>query len=162
MRHKRRPPAREERAEPSPIQVLPGRIEMYRGRQRGVDNRESLTGGRGFESVSLQQTVRLSWDFYFLYRKAGSCRGVRGLSCDCGRLRLCRKHWPRGLLQEGRTGQFAALVFRYRPQCRNPDHGAGEGPRVVAECDAVPCAVNPDAVAEAEEEPDAAPWEDAA
>jgi len=31
-----------------------------------------------FESISLQQTVRLSRDFFFLYRKAGSCRGVRG------------------------------------------------------------------------------------
>jgi hypothetical protein len=31
-----------------------------------------------FESRLLQQTVRLSRDFSFLYRKAGSCRGVRG------------------------------------------------------------------------------------
>jgi len=31
-----------------------------------------------FESISLQQTVRLSRDFSFLYRKVGSCRGVRG------------------------------------------------------------------------------------
>jgi len=31
-----------------------------------------------FESISLQQTVGLSLDFSFLYRKAGSCRGVRG------------------------------------------------------------------------------------
>jgi hypothetical protein len=31
-----------------------------------------------FESIPLQQTVRLSRDFSFLYRKAGSCRGVRG------------------------------------------------------------------------------------
>jgi len=31
-----------------------------------------------FESSSLQQTVRLSGDFSFLYRKAGRCRGVRG------------------------------------------------------------------------------------
>jgi hypothetical protein len=31
-----------------------------------------------FESISLQQTVRLLQDFSFLYRKAGSCRGVRG------------------------------------------------------------------------------------
>src|SRR6516162_4300406 len=29
-----------------------------------------------FESVSLQQTVSLSWDFFFLYRKAGICRSV--------------------------------------------------------------------------------------
>src|SRR5215469_1817810 len=34
---------------------------------------------RWFESISLQQTVRLSRDFSFLYRKPGSCRGVRGL-----------------------------------------------------------------------------------
>jgi hypothetical protein len=33
---------------------------------------------RWFESGSLQQTVSLSLDFSFLYRKAGSCRGVRG------------------------------------------------------------------------------------
>ena len=31
-----------------------------------------------FESISLQQTVRLSRDFSFLYRKAGGCRGVGG------------------------------------------------------------------------------------
>src|SRR6516164_1973495 len=31
-----------------------------------------------FESISLQQTVRLSRDFSLRYRKAGSCRGVRG------------------------------------------------------------------------------------
>jgi hypothetical protein len=31
-----------------------------------------------FESILLQQTVRLSRDFAFLYRKAGICRGVRG------------------------------------------------------------------------------------
>ena len=33
-----------------------------------------------FESILLQQTVGLSLDFSFLYRKAGSCRGVRGPS----------------------------------------------------------------------------------
>jgi hypothetical protein len=33
---------------------------------------------RRFESGSLQQTVRFSRDFFLLYRKAGSCRGVRG------------------------------------------------------------------------------------
>jgi len=31
-----------------------------------------------FESSPLQQTVRLSRDFSLRYRKAGSCRGVRG------------------------------------------------------------------------------------
>jgi hypothetical protein len=31
-----------------------------------------------WEVLSLPQTVRLSLDFSFLYRKAGSCRGVRG------------------------------------------------------------------------------------
>src|SRR6516162_98000 len=35
-------------------------------------------GDQGFDSCSLQQIVRLSPDFFFLYRKAGSCRGVRG------------------------------------------------------------------------------------
>ena len=35
------------------------------------------TRNRKFESISLQQTVRLSRDFSFLYRKAGGCRGVR-------------------------------------------------------------------------------------
>jgi hypothetical protein len=34
---------------------------------------------RWFESGSLQRTVRLSVDFSSLYRKAGSCRGLRGL-----------------------------------------------------------------------------------
>ena len=38
----------------------------------------STSRNRRFESVPLQQTVRLSQDFSFLYRKAGSCRGVRG------------------------------------------------------------------------------------
>ena len=36
------------------------------------------TRNRKFESISLQQTVRLSRDFSLRYRKAGSCRGVRG------------------------------------------------------------------------------------
>jgi len=31
-----------------------------------------------FESIPLQQTVCLSPDFSFLYRKAGGCRGVGG------------------------------------------------------------------------------------
>ena len=31
-----------------------------------------------FDSISLQQTVGLSPDFSFLYRKAGGCRGVGG------------------------------------------------------------------------------------
>jgi hypothetical protein len=38
----------------------------------------NLARNRKFESSSLQQTVRLSRDFSFPYRKAGSCRGVRG------------------------------------------------------------------------------------
>ena len=37
----------------------------------------STSRNRRFESVPLQQTVRLSRDFSFPYRKAGSCRGVR-------------------------------------------------------------------------------------
>jgi len=37
-----------------------------------------LARNRKFESVSLQQTVRLSRDFSLRHRKAGSCRGVRG------------------------------------------------------------------------------------
>ena len=41
-------------------------------------NRNSPARNRQLESSSLQQTVRLSLDFSFLYRKAGSCRGVRG------------------------------------------------------------------------------------
>jgi hypothetical protein len=39
---------------------------------------DPLSRDRWFESAFLQQTVRLSRDFSFLYRKAGSCRGVRG------------------------------------------------------------------------------------
>jgi hypothetical protein len=38
-----------------------------------------------FESSSLQQTVRLSRDFSFLYRKAGSCRGCAGPARRRGR-----------------------------------------------------------------------------
>ena len=38
----------------------------------------ALARNRRFESSSLQQTVGLSLDFSFLYRKAGICRGVRG------------------------------------------------------------------------------------
>ena len=37
-----------------------------------------LMRDRWFESIPLQHTVCLSLDFSFLYRKAGSCRGVRG------------------------------------------------------------------------------------
>jgi hypothetical protein len=36
-----------------------------------------------FESGLLQQTVRLSLGFSFLYRKAGSCRGVRDEPALC-------------------------------------------------------------------------------
>jgi hypothetical protein len=36
-------------------------------------------GTDGSNPAPLQQTVRLSRDFSFLYRKAGRCRGVRGL-----------------------------------------------------------------------------------
>jgi hypothetical protein len=43
-------------------------------------NCEIAPRGTGkFESISLQQTVSLSRDFSFVYRKDGSCRGVRGL-----------------------------------------------------------------------------------
>ena len=37
-----------------------------------------IARNRKFESTSLQQTVHLSPDFSFLYRKAGGCRGVGG------------------------------------------------------------------------------------
>ena len=47
-------------------------------RHSGVRTWPIATGNRWFESISLQQTVRLSRDLSFLYRKAGSCRGVRG------------------------------------------------------------------------------------
>ena len=40
-----------------------------------------------FESILLQQTVRLSRDFSFLYRKVGRCRGVRGPGGQHGRQR---------------------------------------------------------------------------
>jgi ABC-type uncharacterized transport system substrate-binding protein len=56
-----------------------------------------------------------------------------------GRLRLCRKHGPGGHLQEGRTGQFADLVFRDRPRCRDADRGAAEGPRMGAGRHAASC-----------------------
>jgi hypothetical protein len=52
------------RAPPSPI----GNAQKSLSQQRD----------RWFESGSLQRRVRLSLDFSFLYRKAGSCRGVRG------------------------------------------------------------------------------------
>jgi hypothetical protein len=46
-----------------------------------TNQKHDLTGKTPyrFESIPLQQTVRLSRDFSFLYRKAGRCRGVRGL-----------------------------------------------------------------------------------
>ena len=44
----------------------------------GATNRLTAPAYWKFESISLQQTVRLSRDFSFLYRKAGSCRGVHG------------------------------------------------------------------------------------
>jgi len=43
-----------------------------------LSQRLHRTRNRKFESTSLQQTVRLSRDFSFLYRKAGGCRGVGG------------------------------------------------------------------------------------
>ena len=42
------------------------------------DNQAHAPAYYKFESSPLQQTVRLSRDFSFPYRKAGSCRGVRG------------------------------------------------------------------------------------
>ena len=47
-----------------------------------TNQKHDLTGKAPyrFESVPLQQTVRLSRDFSFLYRKAGSCRGCAGLA----------------------------------------------------------------------------------
>jgi hypothetical protein len=57
---------------------LPASIDAHPPRYSGVALSLSQEGGRWFESGSLQQTVRLSLDFSFLYRKAGSCRGVRG------------------------------------------------------------------------------------
>jgi hypothetical protein len=44
----------------------------------GAHTRVTVLAYWKFESVSLQQTVRLSPDFSFLYRKAGGCRGVGG------------------------------------------------------------------------------------
>ena len=46
---------------------------LFRPQQSSLTERDQR-----FESHLLQQTVRLSLDFSFLYRKAGSCRGVRG------------------------------------------------------------------------------------
>jgi hypothetical protein len=48
-----------------------------------------------FESGFLQQTVRLSLDFSFLYEKAGSCRGVRGLgqAAQPTETRSAREHY---------------------------------------------------------------------
>ena len=47
-----------------------------------------------FESVSLQQTVSLSWDFFFLYRKAGICRSVcePGQAAWSAETRRARQH----------------------------------------------------------------------
>jgi hypothetical protein len=44
----------------------------------GAHTRVTVLAYWKFESISLQQTVRLSRDFSFLYRKAANCRGVRG------------------------------------------------------------------------------------
>ena len=46
--------------------------------KRTISKKSYVAGDRGFESALLQQTVRLWPDFSFLYRKAGSYRGVRG------------------------------------------------------------------------------------
>jgi hypothetical protein len=43
-----------------------------------LSRRLHRTRNRKFESTSLQQTVRLSWDFSFLYRKVGGCGRARG------------------------------------------------------------------------------------
>src|SRR5262249_48298409 len=58
------------------------------GRRKAVH----LARNRRFESISLQQTVRLSRDFSFLYRKPGSCRGVRGLGQAA---QPAETHWAR-------------------------------------------------------------------
>src|SRR5438045_5315510 len=60
------------------------------------DRRQSREGDRWFESTSLQQTVRLSRDFSFLYRKADSCRGVRGpgQAARPAETRRARQHHP--------------------------------------------------------------------
>ena len=72
------------RAQPAPPHALGG------FRARSSAEPPSITKGsavpdltrtcqmREFESTFLHQTVRLSLDFSFLYRKADSCRGVRG------------------------------------------------------------------------------------
>ena len=78
--------------------------------------------------------MRYHWhpDRSFLERRTRD--QLVAIAVDCG---YAENTGPRGLLQEGRTGQFAALAFRYRPQCRDADPGAGEGPRVAAGRDAV-------------------------
>jgi len=55
-----------------------GRTRTIERDTKGAKTRFIAPAYGKFESSSLQQTVRLSRDFSLRYRKAGSCRGVRG------------------------------------------------------------------------------------
>jgi len=63
------------------VRKLRGRPDPSRafGGIKGATTRSTAPAYWKFESSPLQQTVSLSRDFSFQYRKAGSCRGVRGL-----------------------------------------------------------------------------------
>src|SRR6516162_1171580 len=55
-----------------------GRTRTIERDTKGAKTRFIASAYGKFESSSLQQTVPLSLDSSFLYRKAGSCRGVHG------------------------------------------------------------------------------------
>src|SRR6516165_6551325 len=79
----------------------------------GAHTRVTVLAYWKFESVSLQQTVRLSRDFSLRYRKAGSCRGVRGPGQAAGRQRragLVNITPTAGSISVGRYSSTAVLA----------------------------------------------------
>src|SRR6516165_12582618 len=62
----------------SPSSAGCGPVPKQPGASKGATTSITAPAYWKFESSPLQQTVGLSLDFSFLYRKAGSCRGVRG------------------------------------------------------------------------------------
>ena len=63
------------------------RPRAWNASRRQSRNRSLLRGTKGSNPSPLQQTVRLSRDFSFRYRKAGRCRGVCGPGQAHGRQR---------------------------------------------------------------------------
>ena len=81
-----------------------------------------------FESILLQQTVRLSRDFSFLYRKVGRCRGVRGPGGQHGRQRregLVNITPIAGNVSVGRYSSTAVPLGGSRPGCTGTSSEVG-------------------------------------